>query len=364
MSRKPRDILGRPRETDDELLQKDRARANARKTARELRRAIKALERELDAERQRGDFFDDLEDRPDPKPYKIRRTGRKKGALPQATYVMLASDWHVGERVRPETVSGRNEYKPEIAEERAEQFFKSNLTMLKAARGAWDVRRGIFWLGGDLITGYIHEEYESENYLSPSQESLLAFDIVNRGIRFLLDHSDLEHILIPTNHGNHGRTTHRYRVSAHWRSSYEWMLYEMLERRWAEEPRLKFQIARGYHNVVDVYGVGIRFHHGEQIQYMGGVGGISVPALRRITRQAQGEKRVPKQNQAVPILLDCFGHHHTLGYPGDFMQNGSLIGWNLYADSKGLAYEEPVQASFVIDERHKLVSNFNPILVK
>lgn len=342
--------------TDEELLEEDRRQAQARKQGRDALKIIKALERELSATKERISFVETLADQPEPRPFRIEsRRSKNSRHSNSATYVMLASDWHMGERVRPETVGWRNEYKPEIAEERAEQYFKSNLTMLNAARSAWDITQGIFWLGGDLITGYIHEEYQEENFLSPTEESLLAFRSLRAGIKTILAKSDLEHLLIPTNHGNHGRTGQKLKVSAEARNSFEWLLYQLLAMEFADEPRVKFQVASGYHNVVDVYGFRIRFHHGHAIKYAGGVGGISVPMNRRIGRQAKTD--------VDRVHLDVIGHYHQLQRPTDFVVNGSLIGWNAYAEFIGCGFEPPMQGSFVVDERYKLVNHFNPIIV-
>ena len=269
---------------------------------------------------------------------------------------MLASDWHVEERVRPETCGHRNEYDPDIAQERARNFFRSNVKMLNAARSAWDIRQGVLWLGGDIITGYIHEEYEEENFLSPTEASLLAFRMIGDGIQTLLDTADLDRLLIPTSNGNHGRTMKKPRVSTAAKNSFEWLLYQFLAMRFAHEKRVTFQIANGYHNVVNVFGYRIRFHHGDAIGYAGGIGGLSIPVNRRIGRQAKAEP--------APVHLDVIGHFHSLQSPKDFVVNGSLIGWNAYAERIGCGYEEPMQASFVIDERYQLLSNFNPIIVK
>lgn len=353
--RAARDLLGQPAETDEDLLARDRAWARVAKRARESRRVIKALEKELGEYQDRLAHLDSLAEAPDPEPYSVTAKRRKRG-VPNAAYVMLASDWHMGERVRPETVGNRNEYNPDIAQERAQQFFESNLTMLNAARSAWRIDTGVLWLGGDLMTGYIHEEYEEDNFLSPVEESLLVFRTLNAGFRYLLDKSDLETILVPTSHGNHGRTGKKLRISTSQRNSYEWQLYRFLEEHWKNEPRLKFQVANGYHNVVSIFDRRIRFHHGDQVGYQGGIGGLSIPVNKRIGRQAKAD--------AEQVYLDCLGHFHSLQFPKDFIVNGSLIGWNAYAEAKGFGYEEPMQASFVIDDRYGLVSNFNPILVK
>ena len=44
--------------------------------------------------------------------------------------------------------------------------------------------------------------------------------------------------------------------------------------------------------------------------------------------------------------------------------NSSLIGWNAFAETLGFGFEPPMQASFVVDEKYRCVSNFNPIFVE
>ncbi len=183
----------------------------------------------------------------------------------------------------------------------------------------------------------------------------LAMKLMRRGIDFMLKESDLRHILIPTNHGNHGRSTAKKRQSNSHLNSFEWMLYRLLEDHYADEDRVSFQVANGYHNVVDLYGVKIRFHHGDELSYNSGVGGITVPLYRRIGRQAAGGQRVD---------LDVIGHFHQLGFPKLAVTNGSLIGWNAYAENKGLGYEPAQQGSFVVDAKYKVFSAMNPILVE
>jgi hypothetical protein len=282
------------------------------------------------------------------------QVSNKKHTLPEATYFMLASDWHVGERVRPNEIGGRNEYKPEIATARAEQYFKSNLLMMNAARSAWSIDTAVLWIGGDLCTGYIHEEFVAENFLSPLEEMALAFDLMERGIKYLLNHGDLARLVVVTSNGNHGRTTKKVHAAGGFRNSYEFAMYKQLAKRFENEPRVTFQLGEGYYNDLRVYGEVIRFSHGDGVKFGGGVGGISVPFNRRIGREAQSVGR---------ILLYCHGHFHTYDPGRRRVGNGSLIGFNSYADRNGFEFEEPMQASFVVDSRHKVVSNLNPILL-
>jgi hypothetical protein len=360
----PEEVLAKKERTDAEVLATRRRKQREKAEKRERDQAIRALEAELEEAGTRQAYLDAILDAPDPAPYKVKRRRGQGKSRPAASYVMPASDWHVGERVRPETISNRNEYNPEIAQERAEQFWRSNLQMLAGARSLWDVRDGVLWLGGDLMTGYIHEEYLEENFLSPVEEALLLHRMLTSGIKFFLAESDLEHLLVACNWWNHSRTGQKLKVAAGAKNSFEWLAYQHLRLYFADEPRVTFQIASGYHNVLDLYGFKINCHHGHEIGYQGGIGGITIPANKRIQRlQSSVPPRFELTDQG-PTHLDLFGHRHELMYPRLFIQNGSLIGWNLYAESKGFSYQDPYQCCFVVDERYKTVSYFNPIFVQ
>ena len=335
-----------------EKIARERERAKVAASAAELKRLIRDAEHRAEEAEARAAFLDATEF--SPRAATRIRAPKKKGALPAAAYFAEASDWHVGERVRPSEVGYRNEYKPEIAAERARQYFRSNLLLLNAARAAWAIDTYVQWLGGDFITGWIHEEYESENYLAPQEEAGLAFDLLEDGLLFLLAESDCGTILVPTSNGNHGRGSKKPRAAGAFRNSYEFMLYNQLARRFKHEPRIKFQISQGYYNDINVYGRRVRASHGDGIKYGGGVGGLTVPFYRRIGRDAQS---------VGDVLVYMQGHFHQWQFARKLAQNGSLIGWNAYAERGGFEFEAPMQVSFVVDERYGLVSNANPVLV-
>ncbi|MDX1495360.1 MAG: hypothetical protein R3253_14935, partial [Longimicrobiales bacterium] len=339
--RAAREKMARGDATEAEALAEERRVAQAKREKQEARKIVRALEQEVAQLEERQAYLDELASAPDPEPFVVTPKGKKHKGLQEATYVALASDWHMGERVRPENVGSRNEYDPSIAQERAHQFFESNLILLNMARQAWTIDQAVLWLGGDLMTGYIHEEYMEENFLSPVEESLLVYETMVAGIDFLLAKSDLRHILVPTSNGNHGRTGKKIKIASYAKNSFEWLLYQQLASHYRDEPRLEFRVASGYHNVVDLYGLRVGFHHGDAIGYSGGVGGLSIPANRRFGRQAQA---VPPRWEGTELAaphLQCFGHFHQSLYPGSFICNGSLIGWNDFAERIGCPYEDP-----------------------
>jgi hypothetical protein len=260
----------------------------------------------------------------------------------QGIFCGVASDWHIEEDVTPESVPGyENEYNPEIAEARAKKFFQSYVFMLDAWRHVGKCDTAVLAILGDIITGYIHEELMESNHMSPSKAVLFGQELLGAGIEYILKNGNLKKLILPCSYGNHGRTTPKSRIHTGADNSFEYLLYRTMQKEWKSEKRLDWHIAEGYHVNVDLFGHRVRFHHGDAIGYGGGVGGITIPVRKKIANWNSGS--------AKPAELDVFGHFHQLIDGGNFISNGSLIGYNAFALNIGAAYEPPRQACFWID---------------
>jgi len=123
----------------------------------------------------------------------------------------------------------------------------------------------------------------------------------------------------------------------------------------ANEPRVKFQIAEGYHAYVRLFDgkFVVRTHHGHGINYNGGVGGITIPV----------NKAIAQWNKGVKADLDVFGHFHTKLDGGNFVANGSLIGYNAYALRIKADYEKPSQTFFLVNRKYNSKTIVTPIFV-
>ncbi len=265
----------------------------------------------------------------------------KKNKTAQLAAIMVASDWHLEERVDPSTVGGANRFTPDIAARRVGKFFKRGLFMINWARTGMEVDTLILALLGDMITGYIHEELVEDNYLSPTQALIRGSELICSGIDFLLAEGKFKKIVIPCCYGNHGRTTMKPRIGTGYKNSYEWLMYQQLAAKYKNEPRLQFVIANGYHVWVDVFGFPIRFHHGDAIKYGGGVGGPTIPIMKKLSRW-------DRKRQAY---LDVFGHLHEYIDHNRFVMNGSLIGYTAFGERIGGEFMVPQQALITIDSR-------------
>lgn len=270
----------------------------------------------------------------------------------QSTAVIVASDWHLEERVLPASVEYTNEYNLAIAEERATRFFQNALKLVEMTRSKSQIDNLVLALLGDFISGYIHPELMESNLLSPVQACMEAFKWICRGIDFLIEHGDFRRIIIPCCVGNHGRTTEKPRVSTEIDNSYEWLLYQFIKNRYIDNPAIDIQVAEGYFCYVDVYGLTIRFHHGQNIRYMGGVGGIHIP-LNKAIAQWDKFKRAD---------LDVLAHWHSRQSSNKSVINGSLIGYNPFAIKIKAEFEKPCQTFFLLHpEKGKTIEA--PVLV-
>ncbi len=261
--------------------------------------------------------------------------------LLEGTVQVLASDWHIEESVRPEQVADRNVYNLDISKQRMERFFQATRFGIDFSRQAYKIRDMILWLGGDLITNHLHPDNTETNLLSPVEAIAYAYQNIKAGIEYLLEDSELERIVIPCNDGNHGRLTEKMRSAARVQSSIEWLLYKMLADAFAKEPRVQFIIAAGSQIYYDVYDRTVRYTHGDECKYGGGVGGITIPIYKALARW----------ETVRHAELTCMGHFHQRTNLNDLIINGSLIGYSPYSLSIGARFEPPAQDFSVLGSK-------------
>jgi hypothetical protein len=258
----------------------------------------------------------------------------------EAVAIALASDWHVEETVESASVNGLNEYRLPIAKTRIEKFFTTIARLTEIERHGAKIDDLILWLGGDLMTGMIHEELAESNSKTPTQVILWLQDRLADGLATLKPH--FKRILIPTSYGNHGRTTIKPRHATGAAHSYEWLLYRILEGRFHGDKQIEWQIADSYFNFMTVFDRRLRFHHGDGLKFQGGIGGLTIPTEKAIASWNKSPNRAD---------LDLFGHWHQYQQSRHWLCNGSLIGYNAYALSIKASFEPPTQTYFLLDKK-------------
>ena len=268
-----------------------------------------------------------------------------KGVKSEATAVWLASDWHVGERVTLGQTNGINQYSPTIAKQRASDFFINALRLTNIQASSITIKTVVLALLGDFITGHLHMQAVETNYFAPVEETIYAQNLLASGIKYVLENSDYE-LVIVCKSGNHGRTTKFSEFGSENGHSHEFFMYSSLRDTFKNEKRVKFIIDQGDHTYIDIYKYTCRFLHGHSIKFGGGVGGITIPV----------NKAMAQWDKVKKAYCTFFGHFHQRMDGGNWMANGSLIGFNAFALSIKASAEIPAQQFCLIDkERGKTI---------
>lgn len=279
-------------------------------------------------------------DRPTP----IHRR-EKTSRIHEGTAVLVCSDWHVEETVDAADVNGLNEYNLQVAEARARRLVDGFLWLYDLHRTKkFQIRDVVVALLGDLITGWIHPELMVTNAFAPAPALIFLEDLVRMVLRTIFENTDAKVHLVCVS-GNHGRLSAKEKpIKKKTLTSLEWVVYANIVR-WARDhypDRVEPHIGIGSMVYLDVYDYRLRFIHGDQIGYGGGIGGISIPLNKRLFRWNG------KQDAHCTYL----GHFHQYNPGPRFQINGSLIGYSEFAQWIAGEWEPPIQSLNIIDSRY------------
>lgn len=293
----------------------------------------------------------------DPTPQVLTVSGKAPSGKSESAAVAVWSDWHIEEEVRSEAVGGKNEFNLEVGTQRFQNLLHGTVAWFNIESQKTTIKSLTLAILGDFISGSIHEDLAESNLLPPVEAIYRAQGMLIAGIQHLLKNtpSDVE-LIVVCHSGNHGRMTKKQRIATEAGNSLEHYMYYTIRDFFADESRVKFIIATGYHSFVKYFDgkYEVRYHHGHMINYQGGVGGITIPV----------NKAIAQWNKAHPVNLDVFGHFHTKFDGGNFIANGSLIGYNAYAVSIKASYEKPSQTFFLINREFGEKTMVAPIFVE
>jgi hypothetical protein len=258
-----------------------------------------------------------------PEPPKFIPTARHESA--SEAIVLMATDWQWGEVVDLEAMDGVNCYNVEIARKRAERFFKTALELSTEYWSGPPPQRLILVLGGDLISGEIHEELAKTNELLslPALKDVTGYIIA--GINLLLDKlgCPIDVIVIP---GNHGRTTRRPESKQNALTSYDNLVGDFVELYYQSSKRKrcpKFYTPASGDALLSLFGWNFLITHGDRMGSRGGTGfGGAIYTI------ARGFKRLTQDYAARRIQLDYIlcGHFHSSYKLDEGYSSASLVG--------------------------------------
>lgn len=138
--------------------------------------------------------------------------------------VFMWSDWHCEEEVKPESVRSKNEFNLDVADRRISRLIDKSVVYAKSRETETDIPEAVVWLGGDFISGYIHEELMPSNQLSPPEAILWVKARIKAGIIHIAQ--NFPKVRVVCNVGNHGRC---HDAETELLTAEGWKTYDQLE---------------------------------------------------------------------------------------------------------------------------------------
>lgn len=279
---------------------------------------------------------------PDPKKY---------AAVP----VLTLSDWHIDETVNAHAIRDSEGYNITIAESRATSLLDGANQIIQILHRDSDINELVVALLGDFISAWIHDELIETNGMTPPEAVLKALNMLTGMLENLLANCGIGKIIVVEATGNHGRITRKPHYKKAPQKNYEWIIYHLLAKHFEDkgEIRITFKPPTGYFNWLTILGRPVRFHHGDAVQYQGGIGGVHIP-LR---------KAIAQWNKKSRAVLDVMGHWHCREVSRDYVINGCLIGYNEFAERIKADFETARQSIFLLHNQYWKTAEY-PIVVE
>lgn len=296
---------------------------------------------------------------PEPPKWLVKPGKAKSSGIPMAFF----SDWHYGEIVEYAEVGGTNVFNAKVAKARVKLLVEKIIELCFHHMVKPNYPGLVLCLGGDMISGEIHEELRETNEMGIQQarvqvEGLLIWAIKELAKRF-------GKVYVPCVVGNHGRTTRKPRAKHRVFDNHDYGIYLALEREFKNDKRVQFHIGAEPDALLTVAGHRFLLTHGDALGTAGGDGIIG--ALGPITR---GAIKVGRQQAQIGRDFDTLliGHWHQYIPRSDASSvicNGALKGYDEYANTILRAkYARPTQALWFVSKDHGITAQWPIYLEK
>ena len=264
--------------------------------------------------------------------------------------VLFLSDIHWDEVVQPAQIEYVNEYNHNIAVRRLQNVFSTMLHTCKD-RFKYKYAGAVVALGGDMLSGNIHEELAETNDATILQSIITVVQTIGDGLEELAKFFGKVHV--PCVVGNHGRLHKKPRYKYKVQQNFEWLVYQLLAQRFSRDARLSFDIPDSSDCAFSVFNTRFLLTHGDQFKGGSGISGIFTPLML-------GASRKQKRNSAVQKSFDVLmvGHFHQYIHTNSLIVNGSLKGYDEFSYGMNFPFEHPQQAMFFVNSKLGITLRF------
>lgn len=253
---------------------------------------------------------------------------------------LFISDVHFDEVVKPEQIAGVNEYNHEIAVRRIRHTFQTAIDLTKKYLFKPKYDGFICAFGGDILTGNIHEELAETNDQTINRSIMDITDLFIEGVGWLAD--EFGKVFVPCVVGNHGRMHKKPRFKYKVEHNHEWLVYQYIARYFKNDKRVHIYIPDAPDAQWTCYGRTYNLNHGDQFKGGSGISGLFSPLMLGMARKQNKQTAI---GQPFDVMLN--GHWHRYLHCDNLIVNGSIKGYDEFANGLNLPFEPPQQAMWI-----------------
>lgn len=271
---------------------------------------------------------------------------------------MLLTDIHWDEVIDPAQVDGYNCYNRTIAYARVERAFKRAVHISRTYFSGVTYDGFQLFLGGDLLSGIIHEELTETNQGTLCEAILTVIDPLQAGIDLLA--REYGRVNVTCVVGNHGRRTKKPRSKMRAQDSFDWLVYQLIAKAFAKRTDISMQVSPAADAPVRLYNTRYLLTHGDQFRGGSGISAALAPLLLGVHRKGQRQNAL-----RAPYDVMVMGHwHQTIWLPSKgLIVGGSVIGYNEH-DYVSNHSPEPPQCSLWLTTPEHGITMTAPVFVQ
>jgi hypothetical protein len=268
-----------------------------------------------------------------------------KSANAPGVPTLFLSDFHWGEVVHPSQINGVNQYNLATARKRLRYTVATAVHLCRILDPKMNFPGIVVPLGGDMISGNIHDELMATNELNTMPTVLDLYGELLASISNLAD--AFGNVFLPCVGGNHGRDTRKTWAKDRNHTSFDWLTYRFLAKYFENDKRITFYVPDGPDANYRVYGYRYLLTHGDQFRGGDGMIGALGPIIR-------GDHKKRSRNSQIDMEYDTMicGHWHQMMMLTRLIVNGSLKGYDEYAYAGNFPFELPTQGLWITHPDH------------
>ena len=281
----------------------------------------------------------------------VKPSWSRDGSMPKSspgTPVLFLSDIHAGEVVLPAEVMGKNAYNWGIMVKRFDTVFSTAVELLTKHLALPKYDGIVIPLGGDLVSGEIHEELTETNEKHVLECTFDLADLLAGHFKQMAD--VFGHVFIPGIPGNHGRMHRKPRAKGYVATNADYHTYRQIARLLKGDDRFTFNFPLSRDVRFDVAGRRFLLTHGDQFRGGDGMIGPIGPIMRGDVKKRTNAALGLAEKQEYDTMM-C-GHFHTTIMLPSLIVNGSLKGLDEYAMGINVRQERPSQMLFTVHPKH------------